>query len=374
MSGYPYDPNWKDKVTDDCVIALDLDQTCFVSAAGAEKRTIRAIHKASGREQVFKNRTAFWGATKKVVGGWLKDQNTNMEVRAKANGREFTPWGRDDFEIIDVQTAEPVENCLHILKTKINAIFDHLEMSSKNGLGVLGGEGNFRLMLPAPERYKGNREDTLRPLLLQETRDYVTKKYNAKVINGIEADDYLSVVAYDGWLNYKKTGKFSTIVASFDKDQKGNPGLVFDTMRDSEEKTWKHPIPMLIDDSMGEIWMENNKVKGWGRKFFGYQMLCGDSSDNIKPYQGFDIGGRFGDTAAFNLIGHLSDEKAMWQVIIEQYKTWFPEGVEFTSWDEQQVKMTAGQWASVIFQMVYMKKTTNDRTTLGMELRRVGAI
>ena len=372
MSGYPYDPNWKSKVTEDCVIALDLDQTCFVSAAGAEKRTIRAIHKESGREKIFKNRTEFWGSTKRVVGGWLKDQNTNREVQAKARGREFTPWGRDDFEIIDVQTPEPVENCLHILKTKINAIFEHLEMSANSGMGVLGGENNFRLMLPAPERYKGNREDTLRPLLLQETRDYVKYKYNAKVIDNVEADDYLSILAYSGWMNYKKTGKFNYLVASFDKDQKGNPGLIFDTMRDSEERTWKHPIPMIIDDSMGDIWMEGNKVKGWGKKFFGYQMLCGDSSDNIKPYQSFDINGRFGDTAAFNLIGHLSDEREMWQTIVDQYKAWFPAGVEFTSWDGTKHKMSAGQWASIIFQMVYMKRTQNDKTSLASELRRLG--
>lgn len=372
--GYPYDKKWKDKITDDCVIVLDLDQTCYVSAAGSEKRTIKATHIKSGKSKEFRNRTEFWGSTKKVVGGWLKDQNANMEMKAKAAGKSFTPWTREDFLVEDIQTPEPVENCLHLLKMKINAIFDHLEISSKQGVGVLGGENNFRLMLPAPERYKGNREDLLRPLLLQETRDYVKKKYNAKVINGVEADDYLSVLMYTGWENYKKTGKFNFLIASFDKDQKGTPGLLFDTMRDNGEKQWKHPTPMLIDDSMGEIWMEGNKVKGWGKKFFGYQMLCGDISDNIKPYQCFDINGRFGDTAAFNLIGHLGTEKEMWEAIVDQYKAWFPNGVEFTSWDGSLKKMSAGQWASVIFQMVYMKRHPNDKTTLATELKRVGVL
>lgn len=368
---YPYNENWKEKVTDDCVVVLDLDQTCFVSAAGSEKRTIKATHKASGREKTFKNRTEFYGAQRKVVGGWLKDQNMNMEAKAKAAGRDFVPWGRDDFTIEDIQTPEPVEYCLHLLKMKINSIFEHLEMPDNVGLGVLGGSGNFRLMLPAPEIYKGNREDTLRPLLLQETRDYVQRRYNARVIDNMEADDYLSILAFEGWEHYQKTGKFNRIVVSFDKDQKGTPGLLFDSMRDNEERTWKHPIPMIIDDSMGGIWMEGSKVKGWGKKFFGYQMLCGDSSDNIKPYQSFDVG-RFGDTAAFNLIGHLTDEKEMWVVIVDQYKKWFPDGVKFTSWDGTQKEMSAGQWASIIFQMVYMKRTPNDRTTLTSELKRLG--
>ena len=83
--GYPYDKDWKNKVTKDCVLALDLDQTCFVSAAGAEKRTIEVTHIESGRTKIFKNRTEFWGSTKKVVGGWIKDQNMNMEAKAKAD-------------------------------------------------------------------------------------------------------------------------------------------------------------------------------------------------------------------------------------------------------------------------------------------------
>lgn len=334
------------------------------------------MHKASGREKVFKNRKEFWGLTKNVVGGWIKDENTNREVKAKAAGREFTPWTRNDFEITDVQEPEPVEYCLQILKTKVDGLMTHLGLT--NGMGVLGGDDNFRLLLPAPEQYKSNREDTLRPLLLEETRQYVQKKYNAKVIHKMEADDYLSMLGYEGFLHYKEHGKFNKMIVSFDKDQRGTPSLIFNSLREKDKVTgnskWVHPIPMLIDDSMGEIWIENSKVSGWGKKFFGYQMLCGDSSDNIKPYQCFDIGSRFGDTAAFRLIGHLNTEKEMWTAIVNQYKTWFPNGVTFTSWDGTVKKMSPGQWASVIFQMVYMKRTPTDRTTLGSELKRVGVV
>ena len=369
--GYPVVQNLKDIVTDDVVIALDLDQTCFVAAAGAEKRTITATHIKSGRQMEFKNKTEFWGRQKTVVGGWLKDQNTNMESKALAAGKKFVPWTREDFTIEDKQTPEPVENCLHLLKIKINAILEHVE--SENGLGVLGGSGNFRLALPTPEIYKGNREDTVRPLLLGECRRYVQKKYGAVVIDGIEADDYLTMLQYRGWLNYKKTGKFSHIVASFDKDQVQCPGLLFNTMRDSDERTWKHPELWLIDDSMGEIWMEKGKVKGWGKKFFGYQMLFGDQSDNVKPYQTFE-GIRFGETSAFQVISPCQDDKAMWQAIVDQYKQWFPDGVEFTDHMGVERKFSAGQWASVIFQSVYMKRTDNDSTTLGHVLRNVGVV
>lgn len=369
--GYPVVENLKDIVTDDVEIALDLDQTCYVAAAGAEKRTIIAKHIKSGREMEFKNRTEFWGKQKTVVGGWLKDQNTNMAAKMASAGREFVPWGRDDFIITDKQEPEPVENCLHLLKIKINAILEHMETT--NGLGVLGGSGNFRLALPMPEIYKGNREDTIRPLLLSETRAYVQRKYGAIVIDGIEADDFLTMKQYQGWLHYKKTGKFSHIVASFDKDQVQCPGLIFNTMRDSTERDWKHPLPWLIDDSMGEIWMEKGKVKGWGKKFFGYQMLFGDQSDNVKPYQSFDKI-RFGETSAFKVISPCANEKDMWTAVVNQYKEWFPDGVEFTDHTGVDRKFSAGQWASVIFQAVYMKRTPTDNTTLGHILRKTGVV
>lgn len=369
--GFPVVENWQDIVTDDVVINLDLDQTAFVAAAGAEKRTVLVTHIKSGRQMEFKNRTEFHGRQKTVVGGWLKDQNTNMEAKALSSGRKFTPWTREDFMIEDKQVAEPVENCLHLLKIKINAIIEH--MGGARGVGILGGAGNFRLVLPTPEIYKGNREDTIRPLLLGECREYVKKKYGAIVIDGIEADDYLTMRQYEGWLHYKKTGKFNQIVASFDKDQVQCPGLIFNTMRDSTERSWKHPLPWLIDDSMGEIWMEKGKVKGWGKKFFGYQMLFGDQSDNVKPYQNFDKI-RFGERSAFQVISPCQDENSMWIAVVNQYKEWFPDGVEFTDHMGIDRKFTAGQWASVIFQAVYMKRREKDKTTLSSVIRNAGVV
>lgn len=371
--GYPYVKDFKEIVTDDFEIYLDLDQTCYVAAAGAEKCTIIAKHIKSGREMEFKNRSEFWGKQKTVVGGWLKDQNTNMEAKAKSMGREFTPWTREDFEIIDKQTPEPIENCLYLLKTKINAILDY--GGNGKGIGVLGGKDNFRLVLPSPEIYKGNRDGTLRPKLLEETRRYVTQKYGSLVIDGIEADDFLTMHQFDGWTHYQKTGKFNKMVASFDKDQVQCPGMLLNTQREKENdmSSWKHPSPMVIDDSMGEVWMEKGKCKGWGKKFFGYQMLFGDPTDNVKPYQTFDVP-RFGEASAFKLISPCSSEKEMWQVIVDQYKTWFPDGVEFTDHMGIDRKFTAGQWASVIFQMVYMKRTKTDDTSLASTLREVGLI
>lgn len=371
---FPQVKDFQSLLSDDCTIVLDMDQSCFVAASAAEKRHIIARHKKSGVEKIFKNRTAFQGMGK-AVGGWLKDENTNRMAKAAASGKNFKPFEKEDFEITDVQTPEPIENCLYLLKLKINNIVERVGLTKDQSLLVLGGKNNFRLRLPAPEQYKSSRTDTLRPVLLQDTRDYCVNHHGAVVIDDIEADDYLAQLGYKGWLNYQKTGKFNYIIASFDKDQFHTPSLILNTQRekdDDDNSHWLYPYPILVDDSMGEIWMVKGKVKGWGQKFMGFQMLFGDTSDHVKPYQPFGI--RFGETAAFNIISPCNTEKEMWQAVVDTYKEWFPDGVKFTSFDGQEINYTAGQWASVIFKFVYMQRWENDPTTLSTVLRRVGVI
>lgn len=359
---YPYKENWRELLTEDCEVYIDLDQICYVSASGSEKRSIVAVHKKSKVEKEFPTQTDFWGRGKHAIGGWLGDQNLMRETKGKR------PFERDEFILEEKQVADPVEYCYHLLKTKLNEIKNHV--SGLETIGVIGGEGNFRLNLPSPSQYKSNREDTLRPLLLPQAREYVVKYHNAIVINGIEADDYLTIKGYEGYLHYQKTGKFNKVICSFDKDQFGTPCLIFNFMR--RKGKFLHPDLMLVDDSLGDIWLEKKCIKGWGLKFFTYQMLCGDGTDNIKPYQEFGI--RFGDASAFKLIEPCNTEQELYNVIINQYKEWFPNGVEFISWDGTPWKGSAGQWASIIFQMVYMKRSLNDNTTLFSTLKRVGVV
>lgn len=359
----------------DAIVYYDFDQVAYQSAASCEKRTIEVTHKASGHKKIFKTRTEFWGRQKKVVGGWLKAENANREARCKKAGKEFIPWNRDDFEILDIQTPDPVENCLHTIKCKANAVLNHLDIPESRCIGVLGGVGNFRLDLPMPEKYKSNRDNTLRPLLLNDARNYLQRQYNAKVINGIEADDWLAIQQFDGWLHYQKTGKFNKFVISIDKDQRTLPGLIFDPMRDDGGNFVKE-TPMLIDDGMGHIFMKpNGDVGGYGLLFFGYQMLCGDSADNIKPYQGLIGKGKFGDASAFKILSSCNTPTEMWVSIIDQYKSWFPDGrVRYTDFNGIDRDISVGQWMSIIFDCLYMKRSFNDPTKLSHVLRAAGAI
>ena len=74
-SGYPELLDWQDYIRPETMIIFDGDQLAFTAASAAEKRTIQAIHKASGRAKEFKTRTEFWGRKKIAIEGWLGDQN-----------------------------------------------------------------------------------------------------------------------------------------------------------------------------------------------------------------------------------------------------------------------------------------------------------
>ncbi|CAH0499316.1 putative 5'-exodeoxyribonuclease [Enterobacteria phage ECGD1] [Escherichia phage vB_Eco_Alma] len=84
---------------------------------------------------MFKTRTEFWGRQKNTVGGWLKAENTNREAACKKAGKEFIPWTREDFDVLDIQTPDPVENCLHTIKCKANAVLNYLGIPEDRCVG-----------------------------------------------------------------------------------------------------------------------------------------------------------------------------------------------------------------------------------------------
>lgn len=114
----------------------------------------------------------------------------------------------------------------------------------------LSGESNFRYDI-YPE-YKANRKQE-KPIWLQDCREYLVTTWGAHVTEGYEADDALGIAA-----------RSNTIIASDDKDLLQIPGQHYNV------RTQKS-IEISEDEA---IWM------------FYYQLLVGDSADNIKGCRG----------------------------------------------------------------------------------------
>lgn len=144
----------------------------------------------------------------------------------------------------------------NLVQTKIDEIIKATEASSY--VCVLSGVGNFRNDVAKQQPYKGNRDpNMMRPHHYDTVGDYIINNFNCIVVDGIEADDWLGIE--------QRKDPSSTIICSRDKDL----GTV---------EGWHYRWPC------GDMQPErpNHYISYYeATKFFMYQMLIGDTTDNI---------------------------------------------------------------------------------------------
>lgn len=135
-----------------------------------------------------------------------------------------------------------------------------------------GSDKGDRYNLARLKVYQGNRKDKVKPPLLEYTREYLVKPNGNKWF-GIahmdqEADDGLAQVLYDA----RQEGKPELAVcASMDKDLRMLEGWHLD---------WEtHELFQI--DRMGYLEDTGKKVYGTGLKWMFFQLLRGDTADNI---------------------------------------------------------------------------------------------
>lgn len=138
---------------------------------------------------------------------------------------------------------------------------------------VEGGE-NTILLKPIREvvatikPYKGTRKVD-KPFHYENVTAHLLANYDCRVSNGIEADDLMAIE--------QSRRPDATIICSRDKDLRMVPGWHFGW------ECGKQPSygPELVDRK-GKLWInKQGEPKGTGLMFFFYQMLVGDTVDNI---------------------------------------------------------------------------------------------
>jgi len=271
------------------IAVIDGDIVAFRAAAANESRSIKATHKETGVTTEHAHRTA------------LKEHIKGV-------------FDLDEFDIEDVQEPGDIRHALHAARTTIEGVCKTCAAESFEI--YLSGDNNFRLDLPLPTRYKSNRDNTYRPSQLPIVREYLLNKYNAKLVHGREADDMLAQRSYEGIKNKQKI-----IQVTIDKDAYGYSGWLYNWTKMNE--------PMLIK-GLGEIQMEDKKLKGFGRKWFYAQWVMGDSTDGFRPA---DLSGKkFGDASAYKLLKDCTTDKECVEAVYKQYKSWYPSELEYMDW------------------------------------------
>jgi 5'-3' exonuclease len=176
-------------------------------------------------------------------------------------------------------------------------VYQILAYSESSGQYIMFLTGNNIFRYHIYPEYKAKRKDRELPIWYQTIRDYLTDKWKAIVVDGMEADDAISITHY----------KYPTaIICSKDKDLLQIPG--------------KHyRIPTSITTSRGELKTILPKEAYYKLMI---QSLMGDSTDNIVGIPGI------GPKKAEQILKGIPIYK-MWEVAIEAYESYYDnEGLE----------------------------------------------
>lgn len=324
-------------------LVIDADYLKYSIGSVCESRHIEVTHIPTGKVKEFKNRTDFWGRDRKHSGGWLAEIN---------DGRD-KPFLPEEFSIKDIQIAQPVQNAKKSVNQSVEKILDSL-VSSKAELYIGRGK-SFRNDLATIWEYKGKRDGTLRPLLLNEIEEHLIKKYKAKVITEIEADDACVISCY-------RTDK---ILVGVDKDYQGCPVNLYNP---------NYPEWGIQDcRDLGKLWLDDkDKVRGDGRMFMYYQICSEDDIDNYAANSASDV--RWGSKSAYKtLIGSSTDREAF-QKMSQIYRELYPEKKIIEGWKGDKFEI---DWRYVLtenFHLARMLRWKGDVVDVNDLLKTFGCL
>ncbi len=304
------------------IAVFDYDAIAFRAAAATEKKQIRAVHKKSGDEKVFKSRTELWGHWKKKEGGWLAEQ--------RKSGIDVT-W--EDYDIIDFSEPEPIQNAIQITKKLISTAVS--DVSATNYYGYIGGAENFRIERSTLIKYKGQRDDLVKPKHLEDIKRYIQTHHAGEIAKGVEADDLVAGDVYGGFVSGTRV-----IGVGLDKDYKGCEGIWWNFVNKK----------LLHVKGLGELFRDKEgAVDGYGRLFKYWQICYGDDADNY--FAACASRQPNGEVTAYDALKGAKTDKEAWEKIVKHFKRLYPEPTIVTGWRGDPIKI---DWLYVLQEMTDM--------------------
>lgn len=340
-------------------LCFDYDPLLYAAASIGEQRSVKVVHRASGREFEIATRTAFYGHWKTKKGGWLAEANKGRP--------EDKQWKPEDFDFFDIQTPEPIEYCVKTLKQTILAAKEHVGTSTYfgySGKGVV-----FREDVSTVVKYKGNRDNVLRPVHLDELKDYLVKHHNCEIIEKIEADDMCSIVTYDAWHKWKKTqsDKDKLILCAVDKDYNQCAAHLLHPFELGEIRSHDGSFGWLKVDESGK----DKKVIGRGRLWLYFQVMNGDDADNYFANSGSpEI--KWGQMSAYKVLKDATTDKEAFEALVRGYKVLYPQPKKITGWRGDEIEIDWLYMLQENFTLAFMLRKLGDKIDVKATLDKLG--
>lgn len=300
-------------------LLFDFDPCIFAASSVGEKRTIKVVHNLSGDEYEFGNRTEFYGHYKAKAGGWLAEYNQG----------KTSPRLAEEFFIEDVQAAEPLEHCIHILNNMLKGYCEKLGSHSYYGYS---GKGELdRHDYATVLEYKGNRKNSIRPVHLSALKEYIVQKHNCTLVERIECDDACSIDSYTAFQKWKKTksDKDKLILVMAEKDFLQCAGHIYNTSTEA---------PVCSHEGLGWLSInDNGNVKGRGRMWHYHQCLSNDVADNYAANSASTM--KWAEKSSYKLLNGCKTDKEAFEALVKGYQTLYPSKKTITGWKGDEIEI-----------------------------------
>ena len=234
---------------------IDGDILAYKSAFAVQK-TIRTLFKDGEKVAEFDSA--------KARNEWLEDQGLEKKDVEEKTHLEYEDEN-ELYKLIDIMIKEWVNWFLPDSATI-----------------YLSGDTNFRKDLS--DTYKANRSQP-KPFYFKQAIEYIKDHYNAKVTDGIEADDAIAIDA-------SSTDEEIVVI--------------------SEDKDFQQVPDIILFRPSSQIKVQTERVGA--TRFLYMQAIMGDRADNIEGIRGL------GEVAARNALGGLKDEGKMYNKVLSLYK------------------------------------------------------
>lgn len=261
------------------------------------------------------------------------DEGEEVQFRVRP-GEEYAKL-KERWKYIDkdrVAVAHPTSEAL--LAT--NSIVDSIRRNIAEKCGIaekhvsispfLTGSSNFREKIAKQKAYKGNRDKSVRPIHYQRIRDHLERRLRAKVVDGREADDEVSI---QGWATYLNDND-SCVIASIDKDLDQIPGTHYDYK--------KHVFyTVTMEDARRAFWI---------------QAICGDAGDNVPGC--YKLGPKSAESFVDKTLQEGLSDSDIWSLIVGLYGlSTKVRGCPYTLEDSENVARETAQ-------LVYLQRTRGE--------------
>ena len=330
------------EVDEDVILVIDGDELAFKVASSCQETMLKYTNTETQGEGFFKNKTQF---KEFMVGIEFEEELFVSELDAK---------------------AEPLPVAIGTVKRRINNLCKAVKAHPNNVEIYITGKTNFRLDLPLPLRYKHNREGADKPVLLDDLKKYLIDYQGADIVEGLEADDALTIRMTDG----VKEGK-RIIAATVDKDATQTEGWLYNPDR----CTLKY-----IDKGLGELYLDdqtkNESVKGYGYKFLLWQILVHDQIDGYASRDVYEqLHGkkpRYGEKTAYKELKDCKTFKDALAAVCKKYKQWYGEDpFTYTDWQGKEHEVMWYDLIELYFKCAYMKRSYDDKTSILKALKKM---